>query len=72
MELYKNNKHFQGFSKESADRWGPTSFLDTEAGLEEKGECGFHPLGNCAPPLPGKEPGGAMNLEHPVVSAPLS
>lgn len=41
MEPSKNNKHFQGFSKnKSADRWGLGSFLDTETDFEEQGEVG--------------------------------
>lgn len=40
MKPHKNNKHFQGLSNTSANRWGFGSFLDTEADFEVKGEVG--------------------------------
>lgn len=64
VELRKNNKHFQGFSKESADRWGLRSFLATETDFEERGEVGST-LGDSVLLLPGKEPARAVNSEHP-------
>lgn len=72
MEPYRNNKHFQGFSKKSADRWGLGSFLDTETDFEEQGEVGST-LGDSVLPLPGgKEPAGAVNSKHPGLVGAVS
>lgn len=67
MELYKNNKHVQGFSKKkkSATRWGSSSFLDAETDFEEKGEVGSTLKEQRSPSSTGRAVGRAVNLGTP-------
>lgn len=64
MELYKTNKHVQGFKKKkkSATRWGSSSFLDAETDSEEKREVGSTLREQRSPSSTERVVGRAVNL----------